>query len=200
MRVTEAAGYRERRDSISHDWLQTLQQWEMIPLPVPNLARGAAGYVDALAPDLVVLTGGDDIGETPARDAAESEILDFAIARSIPVLGVCRGMQVINRRYGGTTVPVENHVACHHDVHFSRAWQPEYGAEGAVNSYHNQGIAPSTLGSGLDTTATDDDGGIEAFRHADLPIAGIMWHPERDGAPQGDRALFLQLMGATQDS
>ena len=194
MRVTEAAGYQERRDSISHDWLRMLQSWEMIPLLMPNLASGLAEYLNSLSPDLIVLTGGDDIGDTPERDAAEFELLDVAVQQSVPVLGVCRGMQMINARFGGTTEPVADHVACVHDVRIAEIWQGEYGPMASVNSYHNLAITPATLGSGLEISATAEDGGIEAFQHAEMQLAGIMWHPERDGGPAGDRALVERMI------
>ena len=80
MRVTEAVDYHEPRDSISHDWLDRLQKWDMTPLPVPNRLGDPCGYLDALAPDLLVLTGGDDPGTCPTRDATEQALLDHARA------------------------------------------------------------------------------------------------------------------------
>lgn len=193
MRVTEASNYSERRDSISHDWIVCLDGWGAVPVLLPNLVGDLGAYISSVAPDLIVLTGGDDIGSTPERDRAETNLLKLAIARRIPVIGVCRGMQLINGYLGGTTVPVAGHVACSHDVSISPDWQQYYGERISVNSYHNQGIAAGTLGDSLDIAATDPDGAVEGIRHKDLPVAGIMWHPERAGAPSGDRALFDSL-------
>lgn len=194
MRVTEAVGYVEPRDSISHDWLNRLGEWEMMPCPVPNLLKDAASYIDAIAPDLLVLTGGDDLGATPDRDRAETELLNIALARGLPVLGICRGLQFINQYYGGTSVEISGHVANSHRVSYEECWQPIYGNEETVNSYHNHAIASDGLGAALETTASDPDGFVEGVRHPDLPVAGIMWHPERAGAPSGDRALFEGLI------
>jgi N5-(cytidine 5'-diphosphoramidyl)-L-glutamine hydrolase len=194
-RVTEATGYVEPRDSISHDWLKRLGEWGMVPFPVPNLLNDTASYIAAIAPDLLVLTGGDDLGATPDRDRAETELFDIALGRGLPVLGVCRGLQFINQRFGGSTVEIAGHVAVSHKVGFSPCWQPQYGNEDIVNSYHNLAIAPDGLGAALEVTATDSDGLIEAARHSELPVAGIMWHPERAAAPVGDRALFEFLIG-----
>lgn len=194
MRITEATGYVEPRDSISHDWLTRLAEWEMTPYPVPNLLKYPDSYIDGLSPDLLVLTGGDDLGATPDRDRAETALFEIALARGIPVLGVCRGLQFINQYFGGSTADIVGHVACSHRAFFADCWQPFYGNDDMVNSYHNLAIAPDLLGEALDVTTTDTDGYIEGFRHAHLPVAGIMWHPERSGAPAGDRALFDTLI------
>lgn len=194
MRVTEATGYIEPRDSISHDWLNRLGEWNMTPYPIPNLLKNAASYIDGISPDLLVLTGGDDLGAIPDRDRAETELFDIALGRGLPVLGVCRGLQFINQHFGGSTVEISGHVACSHRVIFADFWHPLYGNEGTVNSYHNLAIAPDLLGNELDVTAADTDGNIEAFRHTRLPVAGVMWHPERPGAPAGDRVLFDTLI------
>ena len=199
MRITEAAGYVEPRDSISHDWLNRLREWDMVPYPVPNLLKDAASYIDGLAPDLLLMTGGDDLGATPDRDRAETELFDIALRRGIPVLGICRGLQFVNRHFGGTTVGIKGHVARPHRVSFAPCWQPLYGNEDTVNSYHNLAIAPDTVGQSLEVTASDPAGFVEGVRHPDLPVAGIMWHPERAGAPSGDRALFDALIGTGTD-
>lgn len=195
MRVTEAVGYVEPRDSISHDWLNRLGEWDMMPCLVPNLLKDATSYIDVIAPDLLVLTGGDDLGATPDRDRTETELFNIALARGLPVLGICRGLQFINQYFGGSTVEIAGHVACSHRVDFAESWQPQYGNEDTVNSYHNLAIAPDGLGAALETTATDTDGFVEGVRHGELPVAGIMWHPERASALSGDRGLFEYLIG-----
>ena len=143
----------------------------------------------------LVLTGGDDFGVTPARDASETKLLDHAILRGLAVLGVCRGMQLINVHFGGRLAPVEGHVARPHPVTLDAPLKNLYGCEMIVNSFHNHGVPADGLGDRLVGAALDADGNVEALHHRDLPVAAVMWHTERPGAPAADRALMERLIG-----
>lgn len=195
MRVTQASEYVEPRDSISHDWLTRLGEWDMTPLLVPNHLSAPESYLDGLGADLLVLTGGDDLGATPERDASENRLLEHAIGSGLAVLGVCRGMQLINLHFGGRLVPVDGHVARPHAVSVGASWRDYYDSETMVNSFHTQAVPADGLGGGLVGAAHDGDGNVEAFFHQTLPIAAIMWHAERRGAPGGDRKLLESLIG-----
>ena len=92
MRVAEAENYIERRDSISHDWIERLNSWNYMPVPVPNGGNPVA-LLRELKPSLLILTGGDDLGLFPERDATEKKLLGAAMQSGTPVLGVCRGLQ-----------------------------------------------------------------------------------------------------------
>ena len=193
MRVTEATGYPEPRDSISHDWTRRLSGWGMTPLLIPNTATDPGAYMADLGLDIVVLTGGEDCGETPSRDATEAALLDHAIARKLPVLGVCRGLQFLNRHLGGRLTPVEGHAGGAHRVTVTPSWRDIYEAAESVNSYHAWAVEAAGRAPGLVPFATDDGGRAEGLCHEALPIAAVMWHPEREGAPAGDRLLVSRL-------
>jgi len=194
MRVTNAHDYHEPRDSISHDWITHLVSWGMRPMPVPNIGCGAVDYVSALAPALLILSGGEDLGVSPLRDETEMSLLSRALDTGLPVLGVCRGLQLMNTHFGGRLGKIDGHVAQPHDVSFDGAWTELYGNKAQVNSYHNCRIAPNELAPTLHATGLDDDGNVEAAIYPGLPLAGVMWHPERDGAPIGDRRLIDALI------
>ncbi len=196
MRVTQASGYVEPRDSISHDWLARLGEWGMTPLLMPNHLSAPESYLDGLGADLLVLTGGDDVGVTPERDAAEKKLLDHATSRGLAVFGVCRGMQLINLHLGGRLTPVDGHVAHPHAVSVDPRWRDRYEAETMVNSFHSQAVPADGLAPGLAAAARDGNGNVEAFFHQTLPMAAIMWHAERPGAPAGDRKLLEGLIAA----
>ena len=142
---------------------------------------------------MVVFTGGEDFGATPERDATERVLFDHALAGGLPILGVCRGMQLINEFMGGRTTKIEGHVATRHGVTMAPPWRELYDEEIKVNSYHELGIALDGLAPGLGTAATDSEGFVEALFHPDKPVAAIMWHPERAGAPAADRVLMFRL-------
>ena len=195
MRVTAASGYVEPRDSISHDWIRLLDSWNMTPLLIPNTLTDPAAFVEACGADLLVLTGGGDIGVNAVRDAAEKIILEHAVKTGLPILGVCRGLQFIVQYFGGLLSNVDGHVARNHPCKLSDRWGEIYSAqEIQVNSFHEKAVTPQGLAPNLRAEAWDSSGRIEAVQHQREPVAGVMWHPERGGAPTGDRNLFETLL------
>lgn len=165
------------------------------------------GYAEAL--DGLVLQGGNDLapetyGEEPAsplwhgdrvRDRYEMDLVDRFIQAGKPVLGICRGMQLLNVAFGGTLVqdlptqrpgPVAHlepahYERCLHRVHLEPgsvlAGLYPGVASAAVNSIHHQGV--QVLGRGLAVEARADDGLIEAIRwQGPSYVFGMQWHPE----------------------
>lgn len=157
--------------------------------------------------DAVIFTGGQDIdparyGADPAPELGATSTLrdewDFtalALAREVglPVLGICRGSQLINVALGGTLVqdlptgrpsevahwqPLPNDRPSHavqvaHDGLLAQLGRDEF----AVTSFHHQGV--DRLGEGLRLEATAPDGLVEAFSAEDGPwLLGVQWHPE----------------------
>ena len=194
MRIADSPDYSEPRDAISQEWAILLESWGMMPLFVPNLLGDIPAYIDHFKPDALVLTGGDDIGATPDRDNTEAQMLDYALQATLPVLGVCRGLQMINTLVGGALVKVEGHVNSRHKITLAPAWKKTYGDAPEVNSYHGLGVETDGLASGLVAIATDADGHVEAFCHGEKPVAAVMWHPERGAASQGDRRLLSKMI------
>ena len=171
--------------------------------------RGAGLDVIALDPgdalpedfDALCLTGGGDIdparyGEPnagsedidPARDELEFAALRRAMDRDMPVLGICRGFQVINVAFGGKLVQhLEGHSKKVGDLH-PHAAAPAAGsrlaaasgtAPHAVNSSHHQAVTEDVLAPGLRPTVRID-GLVEAFESPDHRwLVAVQWHPER---------------------
>ena len=200
MRVTEAQSYTEPRDSISHDWLVRLGEWGLMPQALFNIQANINSLLKNMSPDLLILTGGDDIGAYPLRDKMETGYLQAAIELDIPVLGVCRGMQIINKYYGGKLSSLHNHVNTDHDVFVNQHWQDIYPSCTPVNSYHTQGISRHDLAVNLLPMATDKDQFVESLIHPDFQIAAVMWHPERAGAPPQDCQLLNKLISGNLHS
>ena len=193
MRITQAAGYAEPRDSISHDWLDLLQIWDIEPYPIPNGIEGMEKFLDTIEPGIFILTGGDDPGTGDRRDQTEKQILEYAAATNTPVLGVCRGLQAINLHFGGALGQVDGHVGVQHVVQIHTPFTEIYGGAAEVNSFHKSSVPASGLARTLIAAGVDQDGNIEALVHPSQPVAAIMWHPERGGAPAADRQLIERL-------
>ena len=176
MRIVSAPNYVEPRDAIAHDWAAflayTLPEADWMPLP--NLGRGRIrAYCESWGVNRLILTGGDDIGATPLRDETEWDLLEWAHETNVPVLGVCRGMQLM-ARYAGTPLrEIPDHIATRHAV---------IGLiNKSVNSFHK--FAPQNCPDGFNILASAPDGQIEAMQKNDAPWEAWMWHPEREPAP-----------------
>ena len=138
-------------------------------------------------------------GLEPERDTAELMLLERFIAAGKPVLGICRGIQIINVFFGGTLC---QDLPCHaatdgkdrfHTVYTVRSpLLPVCGPVCRVNSAHHQAV--DALGRGLRAIQWAEDGTVEALCHDCLPIWGVQWHPERLPGELGER-LFQAFLG-----
>lgn len=148
--------------------------------------------------DGLVLTGGADVdpsryGSTNEassvehiRDEIEFGLLDAALGVSVPVLGICRGLQLLNVHAGGS---LHQHIPEHarYDVdpgaeaHVltiepdTELWSM-FGAEHRANSLHHQTV--DRVGGGLIVSARSEDGTIEAVEMPGRPVIAVQWHPE----------------------
>lgn len=191
------------------------------PVLLPPVEHGADGVLDALAG--LVLTGGADVdparygeaqhpettGLRPDRDAWELDLLTRALDLDLPVLGVCRGTQVLNVGLGGS---LTQHLP---DVVGNQDHRPQVGVFGGVrvrlaagsrlagllgdelpvSCHHHQSI--DRLAAGLTAVGWAPDGTVEAV---ELPgrrfTLGVQWHPEEDR----DVRLFAALVAATRST
>lgn len=125
-----------------------------------------------------------------ALDQSQWNMMDMAVSRRMPVLGICRGMQFINVYFGGTliqdlpcssahkmTVPEQYHdVMCGENSRL----RPLIGEASEVNTRHHQGVG--RIGEGLQADAVWNDGEdavVEAISHQCDPVLGLQWHPEK---------------------
>lgn len=190
------------------------------PLLVPPSGEAIDETLDVL--DGLVFSGGADLdpalyradrhpetdGLRPDRDLAESALMEAALARDLPVLAVCRGMQILNVLRGGDLVQHLPEVVGHeehkhtpgvfadHDVTVSGESRLGriLGDRAPVKSHHHQGVG--ALGMGLVETAWAEDGTVEGLEDPARRFAlGVLWHPEEDE----DAALFRALVEEAAD-
>ena len=212
-RVEIAPSHGERRDCLDQRWSRLLVAGGFIPVPLPNAIEGVARHVEALALDGLIFTGGNDIASldgagdgssnvAPERDRFERELLAVGSARGLPILGVCRGAQMLSLFHGGAVSRVAGHVARRHAVtrvvndlpslagRLVRRWPTCF----EVNSFHTFAIPAGGVGSRVVPLALAEDGSVEAIGHVELPQIGVLWHPERDELPVGGLLDLLRII------
>jgi gamma-glutamyl-gamma-aminobutyrate hydrolase PuuD len=188
---------------IPYDYVRALERAGARVLLVPPSEEGVEETLDAL--DGILFSGGADLdpaaygaeahpetnGVRPERDRAELALLEGALARDMPVLAVCRGVQVLNVARGGDLVQhlpdvvgSESHretrgAFSDHPVRISEESRlgDVLGDRAPVKSSHHQGLG--RVGEGLRESAWADDGTIEALEDPEKRFAlGVLWHPE----------------------
>lgn len=218
MRVTVEQAYEEYRDSATHDLVAFLGGLGIAPLLVPNAPDAVASVLADVPVDGILLPGGNNVcsnsyeedGPDVAdsyelRDATERCLIEWGLQHCLPVLGICRGMQMLNVFFGGsirTDIHAVgggrvSHAAGSHEIRLdeARCPIPVVDAEMVVNSYHRQGLTRDDLAGDLSCFAVcEGDGVVEAFVHDALPIVGVQWHPERPNEAGGfDEALLCAM-------
>lgn len=170
--------------------------------------------------DGVVVPGGADVdparyGATPdettkvtdhpGQDEADLTVIRGCIERKIPLLLICRGMQLLNVDRGGTMiqhVPTEpiNHLDSIHTVDVaqgSHLAEALHGENPMVSSYHHQGVG--TVGEDLVVVGQAEDQVIEALELPGVPMVAVQWHPEdRARTCASDHALFQWVVDAAR--
>lgn len=163
-------------DCLERGWYTLLNKHEIIP--VPNDFEYDISFADCF-----IMSGGET---TESREFTETYCFAQAVAKGIPVIGVCHGAFVLNRWFSGINGPVEDHDKKTHDVYLEQQWQ-------TVNSYHRVKI--EKLAEEFDILAYDRDNNVEAFKHKDSTIWGLVWHPERMDIPVLPKDLKELFLG-----
>jgi putative glutamine amidotransferase len=216
--VTTGAWANIANDALPHTYIDAVEQAGGVPVllpPTEMLLENADRLLDLA--DGVFLAGGRDLdaslygreshplNDKPlrVRDELEIALARGARGRGMPVLGACRGMQVINVAFGGT---LEQHLGDRLDMRRHRDTVGEFTSHPVtvapdtrlagilgpcsfpIAAHHHQAV--ETLGEGLVATAHADDGVIEALEEpGDVFVLGVQWHPEERLDPEGRQLL-----------
>ena len=205
---------------VANTYIKAVQRAGGVPMLIP-----ATTDPDMLATilsrlDGLILTGGGDInplywneepipqtGDTdPFRDRYDLTLVRLAADRQLPILGICRGMQLINVAFGGTlyqdiyaerkkkTIKHSQSLPRNYGSHYvftqanSRA-RKLFGLKTLVNSFHHQAI--KDIAEGFEVSARSADGIIEAIESPDYPVYGVQWHPESMAAQEDETMTGL---------
>lgn len=192
---------------VGHDYIQAVMKAGGIPVGIhvgdPDSCQELISSLDGL-----VLSGGEDIDPSlyhshpdmrfgiinPERDRYEMKLLEAALEQKLPVLAICRGMQLVNVYFGGTLYKdiqdfsdnVLSHQFCKgprwypaHKVKLTHSSLIDLYQEETImtNTYHHQAVR--NLAEGLLVTARSEDGIVEGISHPEHPqLLAIQWHPE----------------------
>lgn len=216
MAVTAPRRMVEGRERVTLNtaYVRALERAGLVPLAVPTMLAADRAGAALTAVRGLVLTGGEDVAPDrygavphprlgdvdPVRDAAELALIAAARARRLPILAICRGIQILNVALGGTLyqdldserpspVPHSDETSQHAvRVAAGSLLERTLGMRSAtVNSRHHQAIRD--LAPGLKAVAWADDGVIEGAEPADAGapwMVAVQWHPE----DLTERALF----------
>lgn len=173
-READDASYGEYRDSLDIQWHRLLQLCGIVAIPLPNDPDLAVTQAELCECVGLIMTGGGNLtlggGTSSKREQAEEAAYAWACAKGLPVLGVCRGMQVLIVLSGGRLAEVSGHIATRHTINVATSKR-------TVNSFH--GFAALDAPDCFAVVARSGEV-VEAITHKMRPIQGIMWHPERE--------------------
>jgi putative glutamine amidotransferase len=208
------------RVALNVAYVEALERAGLTPLVLPTLIdpRRAAEALDAVAG--LVLSGGEDVDPSrygapphprlgaidPRRDAVETELVRTALARRLPILAICRGVQILNVALGGTLYqdlaterpgPIDHaDVAGRHPVRVDTGtllFRTLGSREITANSRHHQAV--NAVAGALRVVARAPDGvieGVELAEPGDQWLLGVQWHPEN----LVEMGLFAGFAGA----
>ena len=173
----EISKYKEIRPQLDINFFNFIVSAGYIPVPIPYYLYNKKKsnfflkkWLTKIKPHGIVLSGGENIGTNKFRDTAEYFLINFSKKNHIPVLGICRGMQILSKYFGSKLFKVKNHVNKNHLI-------KSKDKKIIVNSFHNLAIKSCPKNFKIKFKA--EDGVIESIYSTNSRMEGWMWHPER---------------------
>lgn len=193
LKVVKHHEHEEVMTCIDIKWIELLLSLGFTPTLIPLTS---SEHLNSIWSDLnldgLILSGGNTLASAVKdkhksnvyfeRDVFERFLLDMAIRKKIPILGICRGMQVINSFFKGGLIRFEGQIGKNQKITSLTDNKLSFPIE--VTCYHDYVVTPELLGDDLIPLAHDCNGNIQALSHPYHKILGLMWHPEREKSEQ----------------
>ena len=148
---------------------------------VPNKKRLSKKKIKEI--NLLIIPGGNDVSNvlntSKIRNSIEKNLIKICFEKEIPILGICRGAQLLNKCFGGKITKIKKHMRTRHNIFFTNREIIKKNFLN-VNSFHNDGIKKNDLSKSFKVLASDKQKNIEMFISNNKKIIGTMWHPERE--------------------
>lgn len=177
-------------DFVDHYWLSYFEKKKINYYLIPNKKKISVKILNKT--NLLIIAGGNDVSNffktSRIRNNIENNLINICLKKNIPILGICRGAQLLNKNLGGKIEKVKNHMRTRHNVFFikNNILKKKFLN---VNSFHSYGIKKNGLSKKLNMLANDKDENVEMFISKNKKIIGVMWHPERE-----KNTLFLDKL------
>ena len=173
--------YKGYIDFIDHYWLNYFEKKNINYYLVPNKKKLSKKKIEEI--NLLIIPGGNDVSNSlntsKIRNSIEINLIKICFKKKIPILGICRGAQLLNKSFGGKIKKVKKHMRTRHNISFINKEIVKKELLN-VNSFHNDGIKKNDLSKVFKMLASDKDENVEMFISKDKKIIGTMWHPERE--------------------
>ena len=185
MNIIISSNYKKHHktyiDFVDHYWINYFKLKKISFFSIPNIINFKENFTQNKI-KLIILPGGNDIYSkdkiSKIRLKVEFKLIRYALKNDIPILGICRGMQVINLFFKGKQNRINGHMRTNHKIYFKKKFFSKKIMN--VNSFHNFGIPLKKMSNKLNVIALDKDKNVEIFKHKRKKILGLMWHPERN--------------------
>jgi len=177
--------YKGYIDFIDHYWLDYFEKKNINYYLVPNKKKLSKKKIKEI--NLLIIPGGNDVSNvlktSKIRNIIEKNLIKICFKKKIPILGICRGAQLLNKSFGGKISKIKKHMRTRHNIFFTNKEIIKKNFLN-VNSFHNDGIKKNDLSKSFKVLASDKHKNIEMFISNNKKIIGTMWHPEREKSTQ----------------
>jgi len=185
-RLITNESYFEIRDALDIRWAKLFEMLNFLPIILPTHYNKINSFFDSIDIGGIILTSGNDLYSvnqnelSNKRDIFEKNLIKYAVKNNIPLLGLCRGFQIIAEYYGCKVEKCKEHVGVEHSLHISdeSRFKNDLSKIKKIRCYHNYSI--KKINNNFIISARSEDGVIEAFEHKDNNIFAQMWHSERE--------------------